>query len=149
MRFALLLLISWPVIAADLPAGIAAAGASYNSQGSPKAGGWVSIAYLLTKTGGGTYSYTTSDITMLRRKAQASMRTGAAQVLHQYGPVTLLALAEAGVATTGTATGGALTAGGVVAWQIKGWAILGCLRRVGTTIGTTQNVVELGFGRTF
>lgn len=136
-----------------LPSGFAAAGMSYNSKSTPQIGGWVSAAYLMTKTGGGTYNYSTSDITAVNGKATASMRTGVAQLLRQYrrGSISVLALAEVGVAASGSSTGAAVTVGGVGVWQPwrRQFSVLGAVRQLHTTVAGGQVVIEGGLGWAF
>lgn len=133
-----------------IPQGLLAAGASYNVKASPRVGGWVSLANLVAKSGGGTYAYSTMDLLERKGKPMTSIRTGAAQLLHAYGPISVLALVQAGIATSASATTGAFSGGGVFVYRPKrtDWAVIGEIRAV-TAGGVTQPVFEIGFGRTF
>lgn len=137
--------------ASSLPAVFTAAGISYNSQGSPKAGGWLSLAIRLTANGGGTYSYSTTDFIPKGKLLQSSVRTGVAQVIRQWKHFTTLGLLDGGIASTGTNTGAAGTVGGVLVWQKpqNNWGVVGCMRKLVTTTGASQTVIEVGVGYTF
>ena len=135
---------------AMLPNGLLATGASYDSQASPRAAGWVSAAYLLNRTG--TYSYTTVSISALHGKPTQAFTSGAAQMVRQWPiGVSLLALIQGGVSTSSTSTSGSIAGGAVGAWQLpkSNWVVVGTMRAITSAVQPVRNVVELGFGRTW
>jgi hypothetical protein len=131
-----------------LPQNWYGAGASWNGQ----AAGWASYAHLLSSSGQ-VYSYTTYDVTRTKERpyVTSSARTGAAIVLRTLGPLTILGLADAGVATASTVTSGAFSGGGLAFVRLgkTDWTICGGARvvKAAATGAGDQTVYEAGIGR--
>lgn len=167
MRLALLaIFLALPVCAQDLPgvpinppgtSGVGntaalpnnwfGAGGGYNPSGSPKGTGWASFAVLANRTSQ-VYSYSTYDIIPQKGKIPTtSVRTGAATVLREFGPVYILGFMTVGATVSSTSTTGSLSGGGLVLYQSKkGWTVELGVRAV---TGAVNRVFEGGFGRTF
>ena len=132
------------------PANWYGAGGSWNGQ----AAGWASYAHLLSSSQQ-IYSFTTWDIT--RTKANpyvtSSARTGLAMVFRTIGPVTILGLTTAGVATSSTSTSGSFSGGGLGVIKIANtsWTVLLGARvdKSSATQTGSQMVYEIGMGRTW
>jgi hypothetical protein len=138
------------------------AGGAYTSQSTPNVAGWMSVAKMLSQSGP-VYSYTTTDYTSARSKPftlQSSVRTGLGTVVRQWGPVSVIGLADAGTAlaakpvmgvgpSTGTSVGGAFSGGGFAVWRFGKtgqFTVEAGARILKTTIGGSQVVVEFGLG---
>ena len=127
----------------------------YGGYSSKIAGGF-SYAKLISKSGP-VYSFTTTDIVSLKRNpfvVQTSPRTGLATVLRQFGPVTVLALADAGMAVApkptalGTNVGFATSGGGLAIWRIKSFSVGFGARVLKSALGTmgARTIVEVVIG---
>lgn len=100
------------------------------------------------------YSFNETDWIPVRQTGtnkytvQTSARSGFATMLRKFGPATLYALADAGVATNGGATGAAYAGGGVLTIPLKsGWILFPGVRMLKSSVGGTQVVLGLGIGK--
>lgn len=80
---------------------------------------------------------------------QTSVEEGLATPLKQYGSVQIFGLAAAGMATTGANSGAAFSGGGVAIIPLNkhGWILIPAIRVLKSAVGTTQALIQLGFGR--
>lgn len=133
---------------AALPQDWYGAGGSWNGQ----AAGWASYARLLSNSGQ-VYSFTTWDVTRTKLKpyVTSSARTGAAFVVRTVGPLTVLGLGDAGVATASTNTSGSFSGGGLLVVRLgkTAWTLCAGVRvvKAAATAAGSQTVIELGAGR--
>jgi hypothetical protein len=139
-----------------LPQEWAAAGAAWNQYARPEVNAWASYSHLISCSGQ-IYSYTTEDFMSARGRMQQSIRTGFAAVLRCVGPLCLLVLGDAGLAT-GTASGattigGAMSYGGIGILRLGStlWTLAVAVRPVRSTVAQpgdkTQTLFEFGIGR--
>jgi hypothetical protein len=138
---------------ATLPQNWIGAGMAFNQSASPQINGWASYATLLSRSGQ-VYSFSTYDVTPIKvagkYTVQTSTRTGFALVVRTLGPITILGMADAGVAASSLTTGSAFSGGGIGVWKLgkTQWTIEAGARLLKTTSGQ-QTMYEGGWGRTF
>jgi hypothetical protein len=136
-----------------LPSNWIGVGVALNQQASPQINGWASYAALLSRSGG-VYSFSSYDVTPIKQAGkytiQTSTRSGFALMIRTLGPITVLGLADAGIAASSLATTAAYSGGGIALWKLgsTAWTMEIAARRIKAGSGITT-VYEAGFGRSF
>lgn len=148
---ALLLLLRGCAPAPALAQTFYGAGVSLIAQSSPKPSGWAVVATEVNQKQA-LWSFSETDLTTAAIRngllaVQSSARTGIATTLRSFGKWTLYGLADGGVATVGTATGGAYAGGGLLVIPVKAINLLLGVRILKTSVGGTQSIIEIGFGK--
>ncbi len=136
-------------VCGSLPEDFVAAGATYNGYASPQVNGWAIYAHRVTDSK--IYNFNTVDVTSVTKtpfSAQVSYRTGIATVVKdRIAGVTVLAVAEAGMAAAGENVGGAVSAAGVVVTRLKkNWRVVMPVRVTKTALSDYQVSLGLGIG---
>jgi hypothetical protein len=133
------------VAAQSLPSDVVLAGGAY-TPGSTAAG-WATYARLVSQATQ-LYSFSTYQSTIVAGKLQTSTTTGFATVVKQLGPLSVLAFAQAGIATT-TASTGAFAGGGFAVLRLgkTKWILGGGYEALKGT-ANPQKIFKLGLGRT-
>jgi|WetSurMetagenome_2_1015567.scaffolds.fasta_scaffold01336_12 hypothetical protein len=134
-----------------LPQAWSGAGGAFNHAARPQGSAWFSYAELISASGQ-IYWFTTADFTGTRGdrfNLKSSIRPGLAIVFRRFGPITILAIADAGVVSAGPRAGSAFSGGGHAIWRLgkTRWTIGGGPRILHTAISSTEHLVEFGFGR--
>lgn len=136
-----------------LPNNWAGFGAALNLASKPPVAGWYSYATLLSSKGQ-IYSFSTHDVLLSPQKPYRlldSARTGAATVLRQFGPVTILGLGDIGMVASGASVGGAFSGGGLALVKLgkTNWDIVVGARVIKTSGNGNQDIYEIGLGRSW
>ena len=133
-----------------LPANWYGAGGQYLPGGSPKGSGWAAYARLISQSAA-MYSFTEYDAFLADGKITTATSSGAAFVVRQFGPVSVLAFGMAGVATSGTSAVGVFPYGGIVDFKLGKtlWHLMAGYKRIVISGAADQTPIVAGVGRTW
>ena len=131
-----------------LGADFVAGGVNWNQYAAPQVNGWGSYSRQVADR---VYSFSTAEVTSVSASkflSQISFRTGiATPVLERFGPFTVYATADVGVASSGDNVGGSYSGGGAVVAPLgKGWFLVIPVRVIKTSLSDRQVAVGMGIG---
>jgi hypothetical protein len=136
--------------AQSLPNNWAGAGIAYNQFSTPQIAGWASYLHLISVPQAmyAGFSYDVTSATAHPFKIQTSTRLRVAMVVRQYQRLAIIGLGDAGMAVAGSNLGGAFSGGGAAIYKLNdGYTVMLGARILKTSLGQSQAIYEIGFGK--
>jgi hypothetical protein len=129
------------------------AGTAWNQYARPEVNGWLCWATTINH-GQQIFATASWDVTSSTKRpytVQTSFRPGFATILRKVGPISIIALGDAGIAASGGTLDGAFSGGGYVLFPIgkTTWSIIAGARQLKVSQQPGQQVFEFGIGKRY